>query len=156
RLRESVLDAVSRFNDEDRARVGDVEAVTLHRLLGWRRDSSTRFQRDRTNPLPHDIVVVDEASMLSLTMTARLLDALRPTARLVLVGDPDQLASVEAGAVLADLVAGYSDHEDTPVSRLLTSRRFGTRIGALAAAVRDGHADEVMAILRSEPERDPE
>ncbi|WP_307818002.1 exodeoxyribonuclease V subunit alpha [Janibacter endophyticus] len=155
RLRESVLDAVSRFNDEDRARVGDVEAVTLHRLLGWRRDSSTRFQRDRTNPLPHDIVVVDEASMLSLTMTARLLDALRPTARLVLVGDPDQLASVEAGAVLADLVAGYSDHEDTPVSRLLTSRRFGTRIGALAAAVRDGHADEVMAILRSEPERDP-
>jgi exodeoxyribonuclease V alpha subunit len=165
RLRESVLDAVSRFTQEDRARVGDVEAVTLHRLLGWRRDSSTRFQRDRTNPLPHDIVVVDEASMLSLTMTARLLDALRPSARLVLVGDPDQLASVEAGAVLADLVAGYAATDHTaartatdvgeaprsPVSRLLTSHRFGTRIGDLATAVRAGDADEVMRILRSAP-----
>lgn len=149
RLRESVLDSVAGFEQADRDRVGAVEAVTLHRLLGWRRDSSTRFVRDRTNPLPHDVVVVDEASMLSLTMTARLLDALRPTARLVLVGDPDQLASVEAGAVLADLVTGYEQRTTSPVTRLLTSRRFGSRIGHLAAAVRDADADEVMRLLRT-------
>ena len=168
RLRESVLDALSHFEPPDQARVGDVEAVTLHRLLGSRRDSSTRFQRDRTNPLPHDIVVVDEASMLSLTMTARLLDALRPSARLVLVGDPDQLASVEAGAVLADLVAGYASNDATdagaagsiapspPVSRLVTPHRYGSRIGDLASVVRDGDADEVMSILRSAPTQEPE
>ena len=63
----------------------------------------SRFRHDRTNRLPFDVVVVDETSMVSLTMMARLLEAVRPQARLVLVGDPDQLASVEAGAVLGDL-----------------------------------------------------
>ena len=62
-----------------------------------------------TTGCPHDVVVVDETSMVSLTMMARLLEAIRPDARLVLVGDPDQLASVEAGAVLADLVDGLGD-----------------------------------------------
>ncbi|WP_159298212.1 aminotransferase class I/II-fold pyridoxal phosphate-dependent enzyme, partial [Raoultella terrigena] len=95
----------------------------------------------------HVLVVVDEASMLSLTMTARLLEALRPTARLLLVGDPDQLASVEAGAVLADLVAGYGDGGESPVARLRTSHRFGEEIGALAEAVRVGDADGAIAIL---------
>ena len=90
-------------------------------------------------------VVVDEASMLSLTLTARLLEALRPGARLLLVGDPDQLASVEAGAVLADLVAGYGD--DGPVARLQTSHRFGHEIGTLAEAVRVGDADLVLELL---------
>ena len=65
----------------------------------------TRFRHDRDNRLPYDVVVVDETSMVSLTMMARLLEAVRPDARLVLVGDPDQLASVEAGAVLGDLAA---------------------------------------------------
>ncbi|MBW3640632.1 MAG: exodeoxyribonuclease V subunit alpha [Actinobacteria bacterium] len=80
-------------------------AMTLHRLLGWRPDSRTRFRHDAGNRLPYDVVVVDETSMVSLTMMARLLEALRLDSRLVLVGDPDQLASVDAGAVLADLVA---------------------------------------------------
>ena len=79
--------------------------MTLHRLLGWRPDSRTRFRHDAGNRLPYDVVVVDETSMVSLTMMARLLEAVRADARLVLVGDPDQLASVDAGAVLADLVA---------------------------------------------------
>ena len=83
----------------------DLSATTLHRLLGWRPDSATRFRHDAGNRLPYDVVVVDECSMVSLTMMARLLEAVRPDTRLVLVGDPDQLASVDAGAVLADLVA---------------------------------------------------
>ena len=146
RLRESVLGSLGHMPDQDRQRLGtDIEAVTVHRLLGWRPDSGNRFRRDRGNPLPHDIVVVDEASMLSLTLTARLLEALRPGARLLLVGDPDQLASVEAGAVLADLVAGYGD--DGPVARLKTSHRFGHEIGTLAEAVRVGDADLVLELL---------
>lgn len=146
RLRESVLGSLGHMPEQDRQRLGtDIEAVTVHRLLGWRPDSGNRFRRDRGNPLPHDIVVVDEASMLSLTLTARLLEALRPGARLLLVGDPDQLASVEAGAVLADLVAGYGD--DGPVARLQTSHRFGHEIGTLAEAVRVGDADRVLELL---------
>ena len=68
---------------------------------------SSRFRHDRGNRLPHDVIVVDETSMVSLTMMARLLEAVRPDARLILVGDADQLASVEAGAVLADLVTAF-------------------------------------------------
>ena len=148
RLRESVLGAMGHLPEPDRQRLGtDIEAVTIHRLLGWRPDSGNRFRRDRSNPLPHDIVVVDEASMLSLTLTARLLEALRPTARLLLVGDPDQLASVEVGAVLADLVAGYRDREGGPVVRLRTSHRFGREIGTLAEAVRIGDAETVLDLL---------
>lgn len=80
-------------------------ATTVHRLLGWRPDSSTRFRHDAGNRLPYDVVVLDESSMVSLTMMARLVEALRPDTRLLLVGDPDQLTSVDAGAVLGDIVA---------------------------------------------------
>ncbi|TQF65802.1 exodeoxyribonuclease V subunit alpha [Rhodococcus spelaei] len=81
----------------------DLSAMTLHRMLGWQRGG--RFRYNATNHLPYDAIVVDETSMVSLTMMCRLLEALRPDTRLVLVGDPDQLTSVDAGAVLADLVA---------------------------------------------------
>ncbi|GGK71655.1 exodeoxyribonuclease V subunit alpha [Ornithinimicrobium pekingense] len=130
--------------------LGRVEAMTLHRLLGWRPDSRTRFRHDRTNRLSHDVVLVDEASMVSLTQMARLLEALRPGARLILVGDADQLVSVDAGAVLADIVAGAAlDPESSPVAlaRLRTVHRFGETIGALAEALRVGDADAVVAAL---------
>ncbi|KQR98488.1 recombinase RecD [Williamsia sp. Leaf354] len=90
----------------------EVNAVTLHRLLGSTRRGSGRFRHDAGHRLPHDVVIVDEASMVSLTMMFHLLDALRPQTRLILIGDPDQLASVDAGAVLADLV--HRRH-DTPL-----------------------------------------
>ena len=131
--------------------LGAVEAVTLHRLLGWRPGSRTRFRHHRANRLPHDVVLVDEASMVSLTHMARLLEALRPTTRLILVGDADQLVSVDAGAVLADLVAGAADaapgQAPVAVARLRTVHRFGETIGALAQALRDGDADAVVAAL---------
>ena len=84
--------------------------------------------------------------MVSLTMMARLLEAVRPDARLILVGDPDQLASVEAGAVLADLVDGLGE---TKVAALKTSHRFGESIGRLASAIRAGDADQVVEVLRA-------
>ena len=70
---------------------------TLHRLLGWRPGSHSRFAHDRENRLPHDVVIVDETSMVSLSLMARLVEAVRPDARLILVGDPGQLTSIEAG-----------------------------------------------------------
>ncbi|WP_336920954.1 exodeoxyribonuclease V subunit alpha [Aquipuribacter sp. SD81] len=104
RLDEAVASSSAGFAAADRERVGRLEGTTVHRLLGWRPGSRSRFRHDRTNRLPYEVVVVDEASMVPLTLMARLLEALRDTTRLVLVGDPDQLASVEAGAVLGDLV----------------------------------------------------
>lgn len=135
------------FPEVDRDVVADLTASTLHRMLGFRPDNHSRFRHHRGNRLPHDVVVVDEASMVSLSMMTRLMEAIRPDARLVLLGDADQLASVEAGAVLHDVVAGYHDRSPSPVSRLETSRRFGKEIGRLAAAVRDGEADETWALL---------
>ena len=147
----------------------DLTASTLHRLLGWRPDSRSRFRHDATDRLPFDVVVVDESSMVPLTLMARLLDAVRPTARLVLVGDPDQLTPVEAGAVLSDLVHRPApggtpgpdvtgqrtddlDPEDRAqlangVVRLRDSHRFGAGIGALAEAIRAGDADEAVRLL---------
>ena len=129
------------------ARIRAVTASTLHRLLGSRADNRTRFRHHRGNRLPHDLVVLDETSIVSLTMMARLLEAVRPEARLVLVGDADQLASVEAGAVLKDLVDGYGSGARSPVSRLGRTRRYGERIGALAEAIRRGDADAVLGQL---------
>jgi exodeoxyribonuclease V alpha subunit len=149
RLQEAVATATAGLAPEDRHRLGPLTAQTLHRLLGWRPDSRTRFRHHRGNRLPHDVVVVDETSMVSLTMMARLVESVRPEARLLLVGDPDQLTSVEAGAVLSDLVTGLTARDPRAVAALRTSHRFGARIGALAEALRDGEADRVLEMLRA-------
>ncbi|MPQ97150.1 exodeoxyribonuclease V subunit alpha [Modestobacter sp. I12A-02628] len=164
RLQESVL--------AQAAEVGlplDLTACTVHRLLGWRPDNRSRFRHDAGNRLPFDVVVVDESSMVPLTLMARLLEAVRPTARLVLVGDPDQLTPVEAGAVLSDLVhrpGAAAAPDPSPeldrdadldeveraqlrngVVRLRVSRRYGASIGGLAEAVRTGDADLAVTLL---------
>ncbi|MFV0408829.1 MAG: exodeoxyribonuclease V subunit alpha, partial [Paracoccus sp. (in: a-proteobacteria)] len=81
------------------------EARTLHRLLGSRGDSPA-VRHDAARPLALDVLVVDEASMVDLALMAKLVDALPPQARLILLGDKDQLAAVEAGAVFAELCEG--------------------------------------------------
>ena len=150
RLQEAVAAATAGLPDVDRTRLGQIPAVTVHRLLGWRPDSSVRFRHDRTNRLPHDIVVVDETSMVSLTLMTRLLDAVRPNARLILVGDADQLASVEAGAVLADVVAGLEHHPVASVSRLEKNHRFeGRHLAELADAIKRADADTAIGLLRA-------
>ncbi|MCK9796123.1 exodeoxyribonuclease V subunit alpha [Isoptericola sp. 4D.3] len=172
RLQEAVRDVVADLPPDDRARTGRPDATTVHRLLGYR--SATRFRHHAGHHLPHDVIVVDETSMVPLSLMARLLEALRPDARLVLVGDPDQLASVEAGAVLGDLVARppvagapagpvggavVSEADLSPtegdgvangVVRLVTVHRQdeSSAILPLAAAIRDGDADAVLAVLR--------
>lgn len=149
RLQESVAEQASTLGEADRARLVGLEASTLHRLLGWT-PNRTRFRHDRTHRLPHDIVVVDETSMVSLTQMARLLEAVRPEARLILVGDPDQLASIEAGAVLADVVNGLADRPGGPVAALHTVHRYSGAIGRVAQALRDGDTDAVLGELASD------
>jgi exodeoxyribonuclease V alpha subunit len=153
-------------------------ARTLHALLGARPDSR-RFRHDRAHPLDVDLLVVDEASMVHLELMADLLDALPDSTRVVLLGDKDQLASVEAGAVLGELCAGagngrYRDDTVAAVARLSgeripsdcadasgpplaqqivqlrESRRFGGDIGRLAAAVNAGDADAAQRLLAAE------
>ncbi len=120
-------------------------AMTLHRLLGSLPASRSRFRHDAHNPLPYDVVIVDEASMVSLGMMARLVEALPDAARLLLVGDPDQLASVEAGSVLADLVRGLE--ADGGVVRLTTDHRLDDDRAALAQAFRTGDAQKVLEVV---------
>jgi exodeoxyribonuclease V alpha subunit len=148
RLQEAVRTALAGPAFEGhRDAVGRPVAQTLHRLLGWKRGSRNRFRHDRGNRLPHDVIVVDETSMVSLTMMARLVEAVRSDCRLVFVGDPDQLASVEAGAVLADLVDGLTRRDPRTVAALATSHRFGPEIGGLARAVRAGDAGRALDLL---------
>ena len=154
-------------------------ARTLHGLLGARPDSR-RFQANAAQPLAVDVLIVDEASMVHLEMMAALLDALPPQARLVLLGDKDQLASVEAGAVLGDLCRGAEHGHYRPATAqfaaaaagqvlpsallmggsalaqqtvmLRRSRRFGGPIGQLALAVNTGNAAAAAALLRPPPD----
>ncbi|AWB92677.1 exodeoxyribonuclease V subunit alpha [Aeromicrobium chenweiae] len=137
------------FTDDERTWLKALTASTMHRLLGFRPDNGTRFRHDRRRHLPHDVVVVDESSMVSLTLMARLVEAVRPDSRLILVGDPHQLASIEAGTVLRDLAAGWGSGPSSPVSHLESGHRFGGAIKDLALAVRDGDADTAIEILRA-------
>src|SRR5471032_1711246 len=103
RLTESISAQVRSLKVPDSVREKiPTQVTTVHRLLGSR-PGTRHFRHHLGNPLPLDVLVVDEASMIDLEMMANLLDALPPHARLVLLGDKDQLASVEAGAVLGDL-----------------------------------------------------
>ncbi|MEA3221503.1 exodeoxyribonuclease V subunit alpha [Immundisolibacter sp.] len=145
---------------------------TLHRLLGLRPDGSARHDAD--HPLRCDLLLIDEASMVDLPLLARTLRALPPAARLILLGDPNQLASVEAGAVLGELCAGAGAYSPAAaarieaasgdaipgggpggigdaVAKLEHSYRFagGGAIGRLAAAVNAGDAQGALELLRS-------
>jgi len=175
RMEAAVIAEVTALTDsglitpELSARLTGPGAVTLHRLLGWR--PGTHFRHDRGHPLPHDLVIVDETSMVSLPLMAKLLDAVRPDAQLVLVGDPFQLASIEAGTVMADLVGPGADagpgEETEPVGesetdggsplagRVTLLRRMhrfaeGSGIAALAEAIRAGQADFALELLSGE------
>lgn len=139
RLQESVRDA-------------SLEASTLHRLLGVV-PHATRFRHGPDHPLPVDVLVVDEASMVDLALMTRTVEALRPDARLILLGDRDQLFSVEAGSVLADLCADPASSVLRESIVLLTRNyRFdaASGIGRLARAIRDADSDEAVEVLRGD------
>ncbi|MEG1123772.1 MAG: exodeoxyribonuclease V subunit alpha [Citrobacter sp.] len=126
------------LTDEQKKRIPD-DASTLHRLLGAQ-PGSQRLRHHAGNPLHLDVLVVDEASMMDLPMMARLIEALPPQAQLILLGDRDQLASVEAGAVLGDICAfvnaGFTPERAKQLSRL-TGSVIPAGAGTQAASLRD-------------------
>jgi exodeoxyribonuclease V alpha subunit len=155
----------------------DVTASTIHKLLGWL--PGGRFRYNAASRLPHDVVIVDETSMVSLTLMCKLVEAVRSDAQLVLVGDPDQLAAIEAGAVLRDIVgpAAAKPQFSNGVRSMLEltaktalppataersfgdgvvvlrrGHRFGKTIGALADAIRLGDQAATVAALDSAPD----
>ena len=128
-------------------------ASTIHRLLGYRRDG---YEHDRNNPLALDCIVIDEASMIDLQLMYHLLEALSANARLILLGDRDQLASVAAGNVLGD-ITGHGqepDQQTSPLSASIALLRKNYRfskdsaIGDLSARVNQGDPDAVISMLR--------
>ena len=143
RLRDSIANQVSSLRISESIREAlPREAVTLHRLLGVQKQSA-KFTHNAENPLPWDTVIIDEASMVDLAMMSKLVDAIAPQARLVLLGDKDQLASVESGAVLSECVRVLTSN----VTELRIAHRFNREISSLAQSVRDGDAKHVQQAL---------
>jgi len=133
RLNESIAGAVARLPlagiepaEAVRAAI-PVKVSTLHRLLGSRPDTR-HFRHHAGYPLALDVLVIDEASMVDLEMMAAVLAALPPAARLILLGDQDQLASVEAGAVLGELCRHARAGRYTPATRDWLAAATGERI----------------------------
>jgi exodeoxyribonuclease V alpha subunit len=154
RLQSAVLQAKQRLDCEPAVREAiPEEAATIHRLL------SQRLRRDRsevvtqTEPLPLDLLLVDEASMVDLELMTQLIAALPEQARVILLGDRDQLASVEAGAVLGDICAVLREPSGHALSQCIVqlthSYRYegGSGIGHLARAVQAGDSARALAIL---------
>ena len=131
------------------------QASTVHRALGAGR--AARFRHGPESPLPADVVLVDEASMVDLALMARLIAAVPRAARVILLGDENQLASVEAGAVLGDICGGMGarpSRSEPPIARcivrLTRSYRYRADSGirALADAINAGDAARALALLR--------
>ncbi len=142
RLQESIVSQKQRLPIPDalKAKIPD-HAGTMHRLLRSKR-GTPYFRHDSTHPLAADVIVLDECSMIDAALMAKFMDAVGPQTQLILLGDKDQLSSVEAGAVFSDLCSA-----GLPCVKQLTySHRFGrtSGIGALSRAVNDGDADTTI------------
>ena len=145
RLREALADTLPAVTPGDTL---PTDAVTAHRLLGWRPGKKPRYHAMR--PLNCDLLVLDEASMVDLALMVSILEALPAHARLILLGDRDQLSSVEAGAVLGDIcrAADSGPLADT-LAPLTHNWRFGAHspIAALASAVREARVTDALTLL---------
>jgi len=144
RLQQSLLEGKQRLSFEDQRLYDSVpETVsTLHRLLGSINRSS-QFRHHASKPLSCDLLVIDESSMIDLAMMSKLLDALHPSARIILLGDKDQLASVESGAVLNDLCESLPQQ----TIELKKTWRFSGPIKSLAQAINAQEADHAWDLL---------
>ena len=134
-----------------------IEPRTIQRALGNKRRMHTRFQHDHQISLPHDIVIVDEMSMVPSYLMARLLEAIRPDSTILLVGDQAQLESVESGSVLRDIVQASSEVKSSLNDRVFELLRVwrqssDTRIGDLARHIRAGEADKALALAVTNPD----
>ncbi|MDR0868121.1 MAG: AAA family ATPase [Planctomycetota bacterium] len=151
RMLEALKDEIRQnlnVGDEVKNFLTNLETATIHRLLKYQ-PSRRAFAHTAENPFAADCLIVDECSMVDLPLMANLLAATPPACRVILLGDRDQLAAVETGAVFADICAAW---QNSPrVARLEKSHRFdGTRgIGKLKDAVNRGDGDAAWQILAS-------
>ncbi len=125
------------------------QASTLHKLLGYIPDSIV-FKHNKNNHLKADIVLVDEASMIDIAMMAKLFEAVSEDTKLILIGDKDQLSSVETGSVFADLCQGLKD--SNYLIKLQKNWRFSTdsSIGKLAISANQGDIDTLYDVLKAD------
>ncbi len=143
RLQESISSSVRHLSfSVSLAQSIPIRALTLHRLLGVKQFSPF-FRHNAENPLSHDVVVVDEASMVDLALMSKLLEALRPGSRLLLLGDKNQLASVESGTVFGDLSSVLVNNKVA----LQKSYRFDAGIRTFAEAITGGDGSIAWEIL---------
>jgi exodeoxyribonuclease V alpha subunit len=148
RLGDAIRDTLAKLAI-DPAQLGiPTQASTLHRALGFQVSKPTRFRRDARHPLPDDVVVVDEASMVDLALMTKLVLAVRPDARLLLLGDKDQLASVEAGAILADIYAGAGQGVSRALARELGDFA-GIRLPEASGRTEPGLSDGMVHLTES-------
>jgi exodeoxyribonuclease V alpha subunit len=146
RLRKSIIQHIPSLPLESAIKKAmPTEAQTLHRLLGSRR-LSPRFIHNSDNPMPWDVIIVDEASMVDLALMSKLVDALHQDSKLILLGDHDQLASVETGAVLADCIKAVPGN----VVELKKTWRFNDQIAQFAALVNMGDAEAAWEMVAAE------
>ena len=143
RLSESVASQIPFLTVDDSMKdLLPREAQTLHRFLGVRKYSpSFRFNANR--PLPWDVVIVDEASMVDLALMSKLVAALAKGTRLILLGDKDQLASVESGAVLSECIRVLSEN----VVELDVAHRFNKEISKISRYINNGDGDSALRMI---------
>ena len=148
RLKESIRRMKSGLDCSEtvRSRIPE-EVTTLHRLLGVRA-GSVRFRHDAQNRLPFDVVIVDEASMVALPQLAKLAVALEAGARVILLGDRDQLASVEAGAALGDICGGGRAEPYSVPFRAFVERVCGEKLAATAADELKRFPNDCLTVLK--------
>jgi exodeoxyribonuclease V alpha subunit len=151
RMQESILAQTDKLQPDEFSGVEiPTEASTIHRLLGYA-SSGQGFKYDKSNPLNCDVLVIDEASMIGLSLMTSLLDALPAKSRLILVGDPNQLSSIEAGYILGDLRKSLTEC----VVHLSKTWRFSSTsgIGKLAEELLNGNSSSVLSVLRDPGEQ---
>ncbi|XKH02207.1 exodeoxyribonuclease V subunit alpha [Marinobacter nauticus] len=152
RLNESIGGAVRRLplNELPGQVVLDdipTKVTTLHRLLGSR-PNTRQFRHNRDNPLLVDILVIDEASMVDVDLMASVVDALPEKAQLILLGDKDQLASVDAGAILGELCQRATDAHYTPETADWLRAVTGMAVPAELIDTNGQQLDQAVAMLR--------
>ena len=150
-LRSAVRYGIGEGNisPEMETHVNGLKKLTIHKLLKFNPSSRIQWRHNKANRMPYDYVIVDEVSMMPLSMMARLIEALKDDARLMLVGDPFQLASVDAGTVLADIVEA-SNKGKTFVNTKTESHRFpiGSPVSDIAIETKAGNVAGALEKIR--------
>ena len=150
-LRSAVRYGISTgtISPEMEAHVNGLKKLTIHKLLKFNPSSRIQWRHNKANRMPYDYVIVDEVSMMPLSMMARLIEALKDDARLMLVGDPFQLASVDAGTVLADIVEASNKGEKF-VNTKTESHRFpiGSPVSDIAIETKAGNVEGALEKIR--------